>query len=615
MPQRDAYRTFLSTCDLLTWEKCLAAYDELLEEPAAAKAPAALAEALCVSIYTLWLRGLRGEEEKHRRIRANHRRLVAATRLCHHDSEQADARSALAIAAASNGYTATAASLLEECDVPLEVAVLIMPDASAKRAALLRPKLFTAGAPPFLPAVHFYAHALLDLGYLHEIGGLLERVEEHATNALIIDVKGKMFELRGAWQEAQATYDASDWAVHQYRRSICDIILSREGGSVREEAGPYRGTSGIGGSNSRPHALDQSILEGMSSFSGEIDQAEVARSASFVNACRWHNFDSWLISYELGKLSFRRRRYLEADGYLRAAADRAPLLFQFAVNYLRFVNFTWLSGKSLVRDVAATPEMLVCGHAALTVEGSEDLKAQIRTFIAGTTHDTSILRPVFDTDNYYEAAEAYAILGDTPKALDSWCRTLDDCYTPRAIFALVKFFFRCQFRHTANYLVGLVKQESWDSFVVLWELAETLRDLQDRTGAGLMDDALVAHMADISDRLEVLCQSDFQHLIRAIEFFCLATARTLRRRCCGERTSWGKTLRSSCSSPEQVGRFPEASRTHWASRTWYALSGRRAVACCGYRLPRSSPPMDKSSRPERYSRRRGFSRAIRGSNP
>jgi hypothetical protein len=503
MTRGDAYAAFLSSTDLGTWEASLEQYADLAElgDPAEPRALKDLGQAICIAIYALWLAGLRGDRDARARLRDRHAELVAAAGRSRRHADTPEARLAMAAAAASGGYDAVALALFGVDDAPVELAVLMMPDTPEKRAALLKPKLAALPAPGFLPAVYFHAHALLDLGYLNECRREIEAVGGPAQdNSLVLDLAAKLAEINGDWAAASEIYAASDWVTHRYRRFVCDVILSTAHGAVTPSAG-----------------LDEAVIEGMSLAWAEIGQAEVARSAQFVNACRWHDFDNWLVNFELGVLSFRRRRYSEADGFLRAAAAAAPPASSFEVNNLRFSNLTWLTGSGLLRNVPVVPDMLECGHAALEADGPEEKKAQIRTFIAMTTGDLSVLAPVFETNNTHEIAESYNLIGDTPRAFEYYGRVISEGYTPRAIVWLARFFYRAQFRQTAAYLVGLILEESWDDFVVLWELAQALGHLQ-REG-GTLDDMQSAHLERLVERLQELCMNEFQHIARAIEFY------------------------------------------------------------------------------------------------
>jgi hypothetical protein len=502
MQRCEAYATFRESADLERWGACLDAYRELEELDAAPKPEVLgeLSQAICIAIYSLWLARLRGERDAEKQFKVRHSRLVRATRYCR-QHVSTEARLAIAAAAASSGYAAVAASHCPAADAPLELAVLMIPATPEKRAELLKPKLDAMPGAGFLPAVYFYAHALLDLGYLDECRRAVDGVSgTFAGNPLMIDIAGQVAELSGDWSAARALYSESDWVTHRYRRAICDIFLAGEHGRQAEIA----------------VVEDEAVLKAMGLWSGEIDQAEIARTELCVNACRWRDFDNWLLNFELGRLSFRRRRYSEADGLLGAAARDAPPLYAFAVNHLRFLNLTWLTGSTVLRDVPVVPEMLECGHTALEADAPEEKKAQIRTFLAREAGYISLLRPVFVSEANYEIANAYSCLKDMPGTIEYFCRTICEEYTPRALSWLANFFYRANFRSTAAYLVGIIIEESWDDFFVLWELASSLVAWE---GDGALDEAHAAHLDRLVERLLHLCTNEFQHTIRAIEFF------------------------------------------------------------------------------------------------
>jgi hypothetical protein len=247
----------------------------------------------------------------------------------------------------------------------------------------------------------------------------------------------------------------------------------------------------------------------------EIDQAEVVRSASFVNACRWHKFDNWLVHYDLGSLAFAKRRHAEADRHLKIAVQQAPDAFLYAINDLCFVNLTWLENR-----VPATPETLECAHAALQAPGPEDLKARIRTWVAHKTGDLSILAPVYDGDNLYEQGQANDVRRERPDALRCWMSALLKAFVPRAFHPLIKFFTASGFEQTAGYLIDVAIRESWDDFFQLWELGKVLLEVlrvneSKYHGRHQFKDLF----SQVEERIERLSEFEFQHLMRAWEFY------------------------------------------------------------------------------------------------
>src|SRR5262249_54853889 len=132
---------------------------------------------------------------------------------------------------------------------------------------------------------------------------------------------------------------------------------------------------------------DAAVLQALSWFEPEIDQAELARWSSFVNACRWNAFDSWVVHLELGKLSFRRRRYHEADAHFKKAAARGPATARFTVLSLRFANLSWLNERSPYRDLPNDPETIECAYEALESAGGGEDTASIRVWLAARTRE------------------------------------------------------------------------------------------------------------------------------------------------------------------------------------------------------------------------------------
>jgi hypothetical protein len=498
---RDAYARFLGTADAATWRSCL---DEYCRAPALSDRE--LAETLCLSIYVQWLGSLSGDGPLCAAAQDQERRLAALAAERTTSSRTDDAAAARAVLAAGRGYHRTAERILgtrRDDRLPVELALLILPGSPAKRARLLKGPVLEAPGEPFLPAVYFYALAQLDLGAYQDVGTLIAREHARAASPLLVDLQGKLFELTGAWADARDAYAASDWPVHRYRRRICQIIVG--GASVSEaDAGTAAG--------------DEKLRQGMDRFETEIDQAEAARTSSFVNACRWQDFDNWLVDFELAKLSFQRRRHSEAERHFRNAATHAPEEYLLPINRLRFANLTWLGGRSIVRDLPVNPETIECGLAAIAAPGDEAAKSAMRTFIAGAGQDHSVLRPVFESPEPYFRATAHDIVGNTPAAMRGWCESFTAAYQPRTVHRLIRFFATGQFDDTVLYLVDLVMRESWDAFFDVWELAAVVRGLlvQDRSRFG---GGLESRLGDIEKRLEELAQTDFQHAIRAIEFF------------------------------------------------------------------------------------------------
>jgi tetratricopeptide (TPR) repeat protein len=378
--------------------------------------------------------------------------------------------------------------------------------ASAKVAQGLGERVYadTVGHS-FLPAVTIYADALLELGYLQQVQELLNQRSSDASNPLMIDLQGKLYELTGAWAQAQECYgNSKNWVIHKYRAATCAVIVQVSAG--HDVANQLSET-------------DESLQKAMLLGGSESDQAEVARSGSFVNVCRWYNFDNWLVHYELGSLSFRRRRHAEAEKHLSVAARQAPAKVAFAVNQLRFVNLTWLRGASMGRSLPVLPETLECAYAALQASGPEDWKASIRTWLAGVTHDPIVLEPVYKSSDLFAQGEAHELEGHAPNALQCFSRAVAETYVPRAFHHLIGTMARCGFEETTCYLIDVTMNESWDDFFQLWELGTSLLSiLKDRDQYFALQH-IGDRFARIEGRLEQLSEVEFQHLMRAWSFY------------------------------------------------------------------------------------------------
>src|SRR5437867_2201277 len=166
---REAYWPFLRTADLTSWRQCLREYDHLTapSEKSETTSLAELTEALCISIYVQWLSRLCGENEIHQQTVKNFKRLVALAAGVNWRVPSKDAVLVKAIIAAGSGYARTGEQILGNGydDIPLEIALLVLPESPSKRAQLLKKYIARDPKETFLPAFYFYAHGLLDLGY------------------------------------------------------------------------------------------------------------------------------------------------------------------------------------------------------------------------------------------------------------------------------------------------------------------------------------------------------------------------------------------------------------------------------------------------------------------
>jgi hypothetical protein len=499
-----AYAAFLAGSDCDTWTSCLREYEEILD---GAIDPhdgglVDLRHALTIVHYLAWLLRREGDDpasnQAARRFRALAAR-IARTPL----PAGREVTLIHAVIAAAKGYAATARKMVQSLaePPPVEVALLTAPERAAARAAWLKPFLHRAAGPAFVPALYFYGASLLDLGYLSEADAV-ERQSGATGSPPMIDLRGQLLELAGAWKEARDAYGPSPrWALHFYRKTVCNLIL---GESVDHLAG-------------LPEDLVGKFKAGMLDFGGETDRAAVARSASFVRACRWSGFDNWLVHFELGRLCFQRRRHAEAERHLAAAARGAPAPYRFPMLSLRFANLTWL-GDEL--ELSTTPETLEAAHAALQATASEEERAYIRTWMGRFGDEAGILEPVFGCSSDYHIGLAHSHRASVPEAVASWCSSIEATYTPRAFFELLKVFASWGFEKTASRFAEIVALESGDSFFDLWELAHALGvavagQVSSRLSTGPLKDQL----ASVEARLEKLVESDFQNAIRAFYHF------------------------------------------------------------------------------------------------
>src|SRR5262249_15410231 len=152
---------------------------------------------------------------------------------------------------------------------------------------------------------------------------------------------------------------------------------------------------------------------------GEADQLELARSAAFVDACRWRLAEGWLVDLELAKLSFSRRRYWDVMEQLSGTEQTCPPHVRFAVRSLRFVNLSWLSTTSHSNRLPMLPEALEAGFAALEAAQPGDYDVDIRIWIATWTHQHEVLGPVLKSEHPFNVAQAEAIVGTTLGELHS----------------------------------------------------------------------------------------------------------------------------------------------------------------------------------------------------
>lgn len=510
-----AYAAFLGNCDLGTWSASFDAFREILEgaENVRDATPMDIRRALTLAIYLAWLSERYGDQGQRDHANACLQELsakLADVRL----SDGAESILIQTVIAAAKGYHAAAAGRLKDYTavVPVEVALLAVPERPTPRAAALMAYVIDSARTPFIPAVYFFGSALLDLGYQSSVEDLLRRYRAVASSSPAIDLRGQLLELSGSWTAARDVYSHSDWASHAYRLAVCNLIL---GESVDRLA-------------TWPPQAATKFIAGMLEFSGETDRAGVFRSAAFVHACRSSGFDNWLVHFELGRLGFQRRHHAEAENHLAVAARTAPCQYRFPIQSLRFTNLTWL-GEAM--DVPMNPEALEAGCAALQETRDEEQCAPIRTWIGRIDGESELLEPVAACRDKFERGNAHQIRGNVPDALACWCSSIGARYTPRAFFNLLKIFASYGFERTSAAFAGIVEQESEASFFDLWELARAIAEVLDkqpsqRIPGGVLKEALNR----VETRIEELVGSEFQNAIRAFHYFFEQRRLTLAQR-------------------------------------------------------------------------------------
>ncbi|HKE95596.1 MAG TPA: hypothetical protein VKB34_14880, partial [Povalibacter sp.] len=298
--------------------------------------------------------------------------------------------------------------------------------------------------------------------------------------------------------------NSTSWPSHSYRAAMTGIIA----GAISDR------DQGV-------LVVDDAIEKELQVASSEIDQAEIVRRSNFLAVCRALAFDNWIVRYELAQLGFRRRQHASADSNFRIAATRCPARARFAVLQAQWVNLTWLS-HSRGGHVSLHPEALEAGYAAIQAAGPHDRPAAgaIQVWLATNAPDLDVMDPVdVEAAGPYTRGLASEALGDGVGAIRCWLRALETSYEPRAAHKLIELCERCNFTQTVQGIVDLLLRESNDDFFALWELGKVL--LWQRRARELTSGHLDQKIRIIAERLEVMSRYEFQHLMRAFEFFTL----------------------------------------------------------------------------------------------
>jgi tetratricopeptide (TPR) repeat protein len=352
------------------------------------------------------------------------------------------------------------------------------------------------GRAPFPPLVLEYGSALVNIGEVREARALAETSGRDAADPFMLEILASASERLGEWGTSYTAYRRSSWPIHRYRAAMVGAISGRPAAAVDLE-------------------MDEPTRQYLSELDGDVDQTEIARCTAFLNACLWHPVDDWRVELELGKLSFRRRQYAEADLHLLRAAGSAPEGARFAIAKLRFVNLTWLTGGELHQSLHMEPEALTVGQEALSRGNDADDTSVIRTWMARQTGDLTLIPASVDDWDPFEQADAYMAVEDPGRAIDCFLKSLESRYYHRSAVELIRLLFPAGLEQAVSYLAELVFSESADEYLGLWETALVLYQLAPSTGEADDRGGLERWHNRFRDRLIELSQFEFMNSIRS----------------------------------------------------------------------------------------------------
>ena len=305
---RDPYGTFLHSADVPTWRACAHHAVERVGRAREGDRCRALAEALCIIAYLSWLCRVSGDPDTQAEADARYRDLLTVLDEVSTSAVGPGIDRCWGIALAWQGFRVRARGLLENAGaLGVEAAPLVLPENDVTALATLRPLVAAAAAGgSFLPAVSILANSLVNVGAVREAHALVDACGWPPTEPLLVDVLGSAFERLGQWKAAYEVYKTSTWPSLRYRAAITSAIT---GGST-------------------PLEIDASTIT-MLTEQVELDQRQISRRVTFLNAVRWQPVESWLLELEMGKLAFAQRRDAEAGCLWRAlneARDRLERL-------------------------------------------------------------------------------------------------------------------------------------------------------------------------------------------------------------------------------------------------------------------------------------------------
>ena len=496
---RDPYGTFLRSADVPTWRACAHHAGERVRRAAGDDRCRALADALCITAYLSWLGRVSGDPDTQAEANARYRDLLTVLDELSASAVGPGIDRCWGIALAWQGYRVRARTLLEDAGaLGVESAPLVLPENDVTALATLRP-LVAAAAPggSFLPAVSILASSLVNVGAVREAHALVDACGWPPTEPLLVDVLGSAFERLGQWKAAYEVYKTSTWPSLRYRAAITSAIT---GGST-------------------PLEIDAATIA-MLTEQVELDQRQISRWVTFLNAVRWQPVDSWLLELEMGKLAFAQRRDAEADMHLRRAAERAPEAARYGVASARWVNLTWLTGNELFTGLEMLPETLTAAEQAMAAAGPGDTENVlfIRMWTAEKAGDLELIPEDLQNVDPFQRGVAYRVLEDSGRAVDSWLVALHKGdYYHRTVTELVGMFAKAGFSRTVRFLADTGMQESSTDFLALWEIARTLDTVAvHRSAADLVDEGPMPEDV-FRDRLVDQSRLEFKNSLRTYE--------------------------------------------------------------------------------------------------
>lgn len=495
----EAYAAFLTTADVATWERCMEeAVRAVTALPEGEKRTDALAKALCITMYQQWLGRVSGDVRRTERASGHYDELRDEVRRSAPGPEPAS-RICWGLLLAWGRFRKHAAALLDrDGRTAPEHLLLLTQQSDVKALALLRRHVAEPGRAPFPPVVFEYGTALVNVGEVQEARALAESGGLRAAEPFTLEILASISERLGQWAAAYDAYRRSDWPIHRYRAAMVGAISGRPEAADDLE-------------------MDEPMRRYLGELEGDLNQAEIARCAAFLNACLWRPVDDWRVELELGKLSFRRRQYAEANLHLVRAARAAPTEARFPITRLRFFNLTWLSGNDVHLPLDMTPEALTAGREALSHGNDADDTSAIRTWMAGQTDDLALIPASVDNWEPSARAEAYRVVGDTSRAVDCFLESLESAYYHRSAQELMQLLHGAGLEQTASHLAELVFHESADDFLALWESALILHRLEPASGEADSRDELGRWQDRCRARLIELSQFDFMNSIRSYD--------------------------------------------------------------------------------------------------